>query len=117
MLPAHARPISDMKSRPLPGLFVSSIPGPNYMLMSLTTIINLILFFSKVEMGMKNHELVPTPLVASIADLKHGGSHKILRELTKHKLVCYEKSGRGEITRIYDIYNVCYTVDCAKFRF
>ena len=69
------------------------------MLMSLTTIINLILFFSKVEMGMKNHELVPTPLVASIADLKHGGSHKILRELTKHKLVCYEKSGRGEITR------------------
>lgn len=48
-------------------------------------------------MGMKNHELVPTPLVASIADLKHGGSHKILRELTKHKLVCYEKSGRGEM--------------------
>ena len=52
---------------------------------------------------MKNHELVPTPLVAPIADLKHGGSHKILRELTKHKLVCYEKSGRGEITRIYNI--------------
>lgn len=52
---------------------------------------------------MKNHELVPTPLVASIADLKHGGSHKILRELTKHKLVCYEKSARGEITRIYNI--------------
>jgi len=48
-------------------------------------------------MGMKNHELVPTPLVASIADLKHGGSHKILRELSKHKLVCYEKSGRGEM--------------------
>ena len=56
---------------------------------------------------MKNHELVPTPLVASIADLKHGGSHKILRELTKHKLVCYEKSGRGEITRIY---NTVYTI-------
>lgn len=53
-----------------------------------------------VEMGMKNHELVPTPLVASIADLKHGGSHKILRELTKHKLVCYEKSGRVEGYRL-----------------
>ena len=26
LLPAHARPISDMKSQP--GLFVSSIPGP-----------------------------------------------------------------------------------------
>lgn len=47
-------------------------------------------------MGMKNHELVPTALVASIADLKHGGSHKILRELSKHKLLCYEKAGRGE---------------------
>ena len=64
---------------------------------------------------MKNHELVPTPLVASIADLKHGGSHKILRELTKHKLVCYEKS--GEITWIYNIYNIFYTIDCAQFRF
>lgn len=53
-----------------------------------------------VEMGMKNHELVPTSLVASIADLKHGGSHKILRELTKHKLVCYEKSGRVEGYRL-----------------
>ena len=47
-------------------------------------------------MGMKNHEVVPTSLVASIASLKHGGCHKILRELTKHKLVCYEKSGRGK---------------------
>jgi len=53
-----------------------------------------------VEMGMKNHELVPTSLVASIADLKHGGSHKTLRELTKHKLVCYEKSGRVEGYRL-----------------
>ena len=49
---------------------------------------------------MKNHELVPTSLVASIADLKHGGSHKILRELTKHKLVCYEKAGRGKIYKM-----------------
>ena len=54
-------------------------------------------FTFQVEMGMKNHELVPPSLVASIADLKHGGTHKILRELSKHKLLCYEKSGRGEI--------------------
>lgn len=53
-----------------------------------------------VEMGMKNHELVPTALVASIADLKHGGSHKILRELSKHKLLCYEKAGRVEGYRL-----------------
>ena len=54
-------------------------------------------FTFQVEMGMKNHELVPPSLVASIADLKHGGTYKILRELSKHRLLCYEKSGRGEI--------------------
>ena len=34
-----------------------------------------------VEMGMKNHELVPGSLIASIASLRHGGVHKILKEL------------------------------------
>ena len=59
---------------------------------------------------MKNHELVPTPLVASIADLKHGGSHKILRELTKHKLVCYEKAGRGKIILLMKVIMFIYEV-------
>ncbi|XP_063051179.1 serine/threonine-protein kinase RIO2 isoform X2 [Engraulis encrasicolus] len=45
-----------------------------------------------VEMGMKNHELVPVSLVASIASLRHGGCNKILRELVKHKLMAYERS-------------------------
>ncbi|KAM4616057.1 serine/threonine-protein kinase RIO2 [Polymixia lowei] len=45
-----------------------------------------------VEMGMKNHEIVPVSLLASIASLKHGGCNKILRELVKHKLVAYERS-------------------------
>ena len=45
-------------------------------------------------MGMKNHEIVPIPLVASIAHLHGGGSHKVLRELTKHRLVAYEHSGK-----------------------
>nr|CAG4643875.1 EOG090X04DJ [Lepidurus arcticus] len=44
-----------------------------------------------IEMGMKNHELVPGPLVATIASLKHGGVHKMLRELAKHRLVAYER--------------------------
>lgn len=49
----------------------------------------------QVEMGMKNHEVVPINLVASIAGLKHGGCHKILKELVQHKLVCYEhKKGK-----------------------
>ena len=40
-----------------------------------------------VEMGMKNHEIVPAALVASIASLKHGGCQKVLNELAKHRLV------------------------------
>ncbi|KAK3097885.1 hypothetical protein FSP39_014153 [Pinctada imbricata] len=45
-------------------------------------------------MGMKNHEIVPIPLVASIAHLHGGGSHKVLKELTKHRLVAYEHGGK-----------------------
>ncbi|KAL7988880.1 hypothetical protein Chor_007799 [Crotalus horridus] len=45
-----------------------------------------------VEMGMKNHEIVPPSLIASIASLKHGGCNKILKELTKHRLISYERS-------------------------
>ena len=48
----------------------------------------------QVEMGMKNHEIVPAPLIASIAHLHSGGCHKILRELGKHRLVAYEHGGK-----------------------
>ncbi|XP_069695340.1 serine/threonine-protein kinase RIO2 [Periplaneta americana] len=44
-----------------------------------------------IEMGMKNHELVPGPLAASIANLRHGGVHKLLKELCKHRLLSYER--------------------------
>ncbi|NXU75839.1 RIOK2 kinase, partial [Oreotrochilus melanogaster] len=47
---------------------------------------------TSVEMGMKNHEIVPASLIASIASLKHGGCNKILRELVKHKLLAYERT-------------------------
>ncbi|XP_032012652.1 serine/threonine-protein kinase RIO2 isoform X2 [Hylobates moloch] len=48
--------------------------------------------FKKVEMGMKNHEIVPGSLIASIASLKHGGCNKVLRELVKHKLIAWERT-------------------------
>lgn len=41
---------------------------------------------------MKNHEIVPPSLIASIASLKHGGCNKLLRELAKHKLLAYERT-------------------------
>merc|ERR1712226_1413928 len=43
-----------------------------------------------VELGMRNHELIPHRLVAVIANLRHGGAHKVLRELAKNRLVAYE---------------------------
>jgi len=38
-------------------------------------------------MGTRNHEVVPTSLIESIAQLRHGGVHKILGELAKNNLV------------------------------
>lgn len=58
---------------------------------------NVIWYVSlQVEMGMKNHELVPGALAASIANLKAGGVHKLLRELCKSKLLTYERGRKCE---------------------
>ncbi|KAK9150922.1 hypothetical protein Syun_009231 [Stephania yunnanensis] len=45
-----------------------------------------------VEMGMRNHEIVPTELVDRIACLKHGGTYKVLKNLLKHKLLHHDSS-------------------------
>lgn len=44
-----------------------------------------------IEMGMKNHDLVPLPLIASISALKHGGTHKIVSDLLRDKLISHER--------------------------
>ncbi|KAI8814055.1 RIO1 family-domain-containing protein [Cladochytrium replicatum] len=53
-----------------------------------------------VEMGSRNHEIVPTQLIANIAQLKHGGVHKILWELAKNVLVSREKNAKYEGYRL-----------------
>ncbi|KAI8974334.1 RIO1 family-domain-containing protein [Pilobolus umbonatus] len=40
-----------------------------------------------VEMGSKNHEVVPTSLITQIAQLRHGGAVKIVGDLAKKKLI------------------------------
>lgn len=45
-----------------------------------------------VEMGMRNHELVPVPLIASIAKLRHGGLHKFMSTLLRYKLIAHSNS-------------------------
>ena len=48
-------------------------------------------------MGMKNHEIVPMSLIIQIANLKHGGCHKIIKELVKKKLLAYDNTKQGKI--------------------
>lgn len=54
-----------------------------------------------VEMGMKNHEIVPIPLITSIAKLRHGGAYRILSTLLRHKLVAHSNTQ-------YDGYRLSY---------
>ena len=55
---------------------------------------------------MKNHEIVPMSLIIQIANLKHGGCHKIIRELVKNKLLAYENSKQGMIISLLTLYFV-----------
>ncbi|XP_022743704.1 serine/threonine-protein kinase rio2-like isoform X2 [Durio zibethinus] len=45
-----------------------------------------------VELGMRNHEIVPSDLIDRIASLKHGGTYKVLKNLLKHKLLHHDSS-------------------------
>eukprot|EP00038_Savillea_parva_P006459 m.163918 g.163918 ORF g.163918 m.163918 type:complete len:516 (+) comp12357_c0_seq1:152-1699(+) len=42
-----------------------------------------------VEVGMRNHEYVPVRMLGTIAGLRRGGAHKVLKELVRHKLLGY----------------------------
>lgn len=54
-----------------------------------------------VEMGMKNHDLVPTDIIVNIAQLRHGGAMKFLANLHRFKLIFHEQKG-------YDGYRLTY---------
>ena len=55
-----------------------------------------------VEMGSKNHEIVPTPLIAQISSLRHTGISKLLANLAKRRLVARVQSN------MYDGYRLTY---------
>lgn len=59
-----------------------------------------------VEMGMRNHELVPATLVESIAKLKRGGTFKVLGGLLKNKLVHHESGHYDGYTLTYAGYDI-----------
>ena len=43
---------------------------------------------------------MPGPLIASIASLRHGGVHKILKELSKNRLLAYERGNKYDGYRL-----------------
>eukprot|EP00042_Codosiga_hollandica_P024539 m.104175 g.104175 ORF g.104175 m.104175 type:complete len:515 (+) comp51586_c0_seq4:95-1639(+) len=53
-----------------------------------------------VETGMRNHEFVPAPLIATIAGLRRSGMFKILKELCRHRLIAYENKQSGQGYRL-----------------
>ncbi|CEG47828.1 atypical rio rio2 protein kinase [Plasmopara halstedii] len=55
-----------------------------------------------IEMGMKNHEVVPVELITSIAKLRHGGIQKILSHLLRNKLIAHDGNA-------YDGYRLTYS--------
>ncbi|GAA6019643.1 hypothetical protein JCM10207_006954 [Rhodosporidiobolus poonsookiae] len=55
---------------------------------------------SAVEQGSKNHEVVPSPLIAQIAGSRSGGVNKALGELAKKKLVAKVQNTKYEGYRL-----------------
>ncbi|KAJ1364309.1 Serine/threonine-protein kinase RIO2, partial [Parelaphostrongylus tenuis] len=53
-----------------------------------------------IEMGMKNHEIVPLPLVSVIAGIHRGAVARTLADLCKHALVAFERSKKFDGYRL-----------------
>ena len=53
-------------------------------------------------MGSRNHEIVPTSLITSLASLKHGGVHKVISTLAKANLIAKVQGAK------YDGYRLTY---------
>jgi RIO kinase 2 len=55
-----------------------------------------------IEMGMKNHDIVPTELIIILAGLRHGGVMKFISTLARAKLIAHDRS-------IFDGYKLTYS--------
>eukprot|EP00747_Dinoflagellata_sp_TGD_P113254 gnl/TRDRNA2_/TRDRNA2_171662_c1_seq2.p1 gnl/TRDRNA2_/TRDRNA2_171662_c1~~gnl/TRDRNA2_/TRDRNA2_171662_c1_seq2.p1 ORF type:complete len:494 (+),score=123.82 gnl/TRDRNA2_/TRDRNA2_171662_c1_seq2:126-1607(+) len=54
-----------------------------------------------VEVGMRNHEIVPVPVIENLAGMRRGGTYKLLQNLLRNKLVGHEN-------KKYDGYRLSY---------
>lgn len=57
---------------------------------------------TSVEIGSKNHEVVPTPLIVQISGLRNGGVNKLIGALAKRNLVAKVQNSK------YDGYRLTY---------
>eukprot|EP01085_Mycamoeba_gemmipara_P002071 Mycagemm_TRINITY_DN10071_c0_g1::TRINITY_DN10071_c0_g1_i1::g.2071::m.2071 type:complete len:171 gc:universal TRINITY_DN10071_c0_g1_i1:182-694(+) len=55
-----------------------------------------------IELGMKNHEFVPTQLIEALAKLTRGGTFKAITQVHKNKLVYHDR-------KKYDGYKLTYS--------
>ncbi|KAI6225650.1 Serine/threonine-protein kinase RIO2 [Aphelenchoides besseyi] len=56
-----------------------------------------------VEMGMKNHEMVPLHLISMISNIYRGGAAHILRDLCKMNLISYERGRKYDGYRLTNL--------------
>lgn len=59
-----------------------------------------------IEMGMKNHEIVPLHLIESIAKLKRGGAFKVVQGLLKKKLITHMNKNLDGYCLTYQGYDI-----------
>ena len=55
-------------------------------------------------MGSKNHEVVPTVLIAQISGLRNGGVNKLIGSLAKRNLVSKVQNAKCEL-RLVPVYS------------
>ncbi len=51
----------------------------------------------QVEMGSKNHEIVPLPLIVQISGLRNGGVNKLVGSLAKRNLISKVQNAKCEM--------------------
>lgn len=61
---------------------------------------------SQVEQGSRNHEVVPTPLIAQIAGLRGGsGVHRSISNLAKTNLIAKVKNAKCTVVAFVAVRN------------
>jgi RIO kinase 2 len=64
---------------------------------------------TQVEIGSKNHEVVPTPLIVQISGLRNGGVNKLIGSLAKRNLVAKVQNSKCQYMSFCSFFLVSLT--------